>query len=89
MEYMMMIGMLTIAVLVVFKAILPQRTEEYERAHPADPVDTIKKRMNEFIEKRKRDSDEVMVPVGKESIEKQLSDSEELSDEEILKSVSG
>ena len=50
-------------------------------------MDTIKKRMNEFVEARNREADEVMVPGGEESLERKLNDSEELSDEELLKTV--
>jgi hypothetical protein len=91
-EYVMMLGMLGIAVLVLLKVLLPQprahlspAEAERERANAA--VDTIKKRMNEFAEKRKEADEEVLAPGGQERLERKLSDSEGLSDDEILKTV--
>jgi hypothetical protein len=91
-EYVMMLGMLGIAVLVLLKVLLPQprahlspAEAERERANAA--VDTIKKRMNEFAEKRKEADEEVMAPGGQERLERKLSDSEGLSDDETLKTV--
>jgi type II secretory pathway pseudopilin PulG len=93
MVYLVVLGMLAIALLILYKVLLPQtmrtgqQLEEQERANAA--VDTIKKRMDEFAKKRSKETDEVMLPVAEESMERKLSDSEELSDEELLKSVVG
>jgi predicted transcriptional regulator len=96
-EYVVPLGLLAIAVLILVKVLLPQpggvglqsraSAEEVERERANAAVDTIKKRMNEFVEARNREADEVMVPGGEESLERKLNDSEELSDEELLKTV--
>merc|ERR1711879_5112 len=91
-DYVVPLGLLAIAVLILVKVLLPQPggaslqsragAQEVEQVRSNAAVDTIKKRMNEFVEARNREADEVMVPRGEESLERKLHDSEELSDEE-------